>query len=381
MAATGSSRVEAFEGTPYVKARFTPPIPQERARRARIISATLITCVALVMIGGSLHVVLLGSMRMDEMRDKATYNLREEQTHLRAAGEDIVLHERNEAQKRAAAAASQSPAAYTPEEAEALLSKAQWDELASTVLVPAGAFAMGNNYNLADAQDQPQHSVTLPAFRIDKYLVTNAQYARFLAATGHRPPSNWKGGRIPEGQLLGPVTLVSWFDAAAYAQWAGKRLPTEAEWEKAARGTDGRRWPWGNTMDPKRLNTYYNVGSATRVNAYPNGASPYGVFDMAGNVAEWIEDDFLPYQGTSAAADLFQGKVARALNAEDRTMKLSEQVPVKGHYKVLRGGSWKSDPFSTATYHRSYAWPNYASDFFGFRCAQDVGQPHSGTAG
>jgi iron(II)-dependent oxidoreductase len=354
-----------------MKLRFTPPTAQERARRARVISATLITCMALVMIGGSLHVVLLGSIRMDEMRDKATYNLREEQAHLRAAGEDIVLHERNEALKRASAAAGEPLAAYTVEEAQALLSKEQWQELDTMVPIPAGPFEMGTNYSRADAQDQPQHKVTLPAFRIDKYLVTNAQYARFLAATGHRPPSTWKNGRIPEGQLLDPVTLVSWFDAAAYARWAGKRLPTEAEWEKAARGTDARRWPWGNTMDPKRLNTYYNVGAATRFDAYPNGVSPYGVFDMAGNVAEWVEDDFLPYQGTSAAADLFQGKVARALSTEDRSMKLSEQITVKGHYKVLRGGSWKSDPFSTATYHRSYAWPNYASDFFGFRCAQD----------
>lgn len=356
-----------------MKARFQPPSPQERGRRARFIQATLITCMALLMIGGSLHVVLLGSVRMDQMRDKATYNLTEEQSHLRAAGEDIVLHERNEKMKREAAEAQPVVRGYTVEQAQALLPKAQWDELDATVLVPAGAFQMGTNYNMADPQDQPQHGVTLPAFRIDKYLVTNAQYARFLAATGHRPPSTWKGGLIPDGKLLAPVTLVSWFDARAYAQWAGKRLPTEAEWEKAARGTDGRRWPWGNVMDPKRLNTYYNVGSATRVNAYPNGTSPYGAFDMAGNVAEWVEDDFLPYEGSNASADLFQGKVARVVSAEDRAMKLSDQIPVKGHYKVLRGGSWKSDPFSTSAYHRSYAWPNYASDFFGFRCAQDTG--------
>jgi formylglycine-generating enzyme required for sulfatase activity len=364
-----------------MKVRFAPPSPQERARRTRFVQATLITCVALLMIGGSLHVVLLGSIRMDEMRDKATYNLREEQSHLRAAGEDIVLHQRNEKLKRATAEAQPVAIGYTLEEADALLTKPQWDELDSTVLVPAGAFQMGTDYKLADPQDQPQHAVALPAYRIDKYLVTNAQYARFVAATAHRPPSTWKGGLIPEGKLLDPVTLVSWFDAQAYARWAGKRLPTEAEWEKAARGTDARRWPWGNAMDPKRLNTYYNVGSATKVDAYANGVSPYGVFDMAGNVAEWIDDDFLPYQGTSAAADLFQGKVARALSTEDRAMKLSDQVPVKGHYKVLRGGSWKSDPFSTATYHRSYAWPNYASDFFGFRCAQDAAAARAEASG
>ena len=93
---------------------------------------------------------------------------------------------------------------------------------------------------------------------------------------------------------------------------------------------------------------------------------------MAGNVDEWVQDDFLPYKGTDAAADVFQGKVARVLNAEDRAMNLSDMVPVNRQYKVLRGGSWKGDPFSTATYHRDYSWANYASDFYGFRCATDA---------
>jgi iron(II)-dependent oxidoreductase len=347
------------------------PNAQERERRSRYLAATFVTCVALLVIGGSLHVVMLGSVRMGEMRDKATYDVREEASHVRAAGEDIALHARNEHMKALANASG----GYTIEEAQALLSKEQWEELDSTIRIGAGPFLMGTNLERADAQDRPQHTVRLPDYRIDKYLVTNAQYARFLAATGHRPPSSWKNGRIAEGQLLFPVTLVSWYDASAYAEWAGKRLPTEAEWEKAARGTDGRRWPWGNTMDPKRLNTYYNVGSASNVDTYKLGVSPYGVFDMAGNVSEWVEDDFLPYEGTDADPDVFQGKVARTLSTEDRAMKLSEQIPVKQHYKVLRGGSWKSDPFSTAAYHRSYDWPNYASDFFGFRCAADAGGP------
>jgi gamma-glutamyl hercynylcysteine S-oxide synthase len=343
------------------------PTEAERMRRKRFLSATVITCIALVMIGGSLHVVRLGSLRMGEMRALATYNLKEESTRIRAAGEDIAIHEQNEERKN-------QSAGYTVAEAEALLAKEQWQELDSTVLIPAGKFLMGSDLKNADAASHPQHIVYLKAFRIDKYLVTNAQYARFIAATGHRPPSDWKNGKVQQGVLLHPVTLVNWYDATAYAKWAGKRLPTEAEWEKAARGTDGRRWPWGNEMDPARLNTYYNVGSATNVTAYANGASPYGVFDMAGNVDEWVEDDFLPYKGTDAPADVFQGKVARVLNAQDQAMKLSDMVPVNRQYKVLRGGSWKGDPFSTASYHRDYSWPNYASDFYGFRCASDAGK-------
>ena len=336
------------------------PTEAERLRRKRFLSATVITCIGLVVIGGSLHVVKLGSLRMDEMRALATYNLKEESARIRAAGEDIAIHEQNEERKN-------QSAGYTVAEAEALLTKEQWQELDSTVLIPAGKFLMGTNLKNADAASHPQHTVYLKAYRIDKY-------ARFIAATGHRPPSDWKNGKMQQGVLLYPVTLVNWYDAAAYAKWAGKRLPTEAEWEKAARGTDGRRWPWGNEMDPARLNTYYNVGSATNVTTYSNGVSPYGVFDMAGNVDEWVEDDFLPYKGTDAPADVFKGKVARVMNEQDRAMKLADMVPVNREYKVLRGGSWKGDPFSTASYHRDYSWPNYASDFYGFRCAADPGK-------
>lgn len=339
--------------------------PTEQLRRKRYFSATIITCIALVIIGGSLHVVKLGSIRMGEMRSLATYNLKEESTRIRAAGEDIALHEENENRKN-------QSAGYTVAEADALLTKEQWQELDSMVTIPAGKFLMGTNLKNADAAARPQHTVKLEAYRIDKYLVTNAQYARFIAATGHRPPSDWKNGKIQQGVLQYPVTLVNWYDASAYAKWAGKRLPTEAEWEKAARGTDGRRWPWGNEMDPARLNTYYNVGSASNVTTYANGVSPYGVFDMAGNVNEWVEDDFLPYKGTDAEPDVFKGKIAKVQDEQDQALKVADLVPVNKYYKVLRGGSWKGDPFSTATYHRDYSWPNYASDFYGFRCASNL---------
>ncbi|HEY5993258.1 MAG TPA: formylglycine-generating enzyme family protein [Gallionellaceae bacterium] len=342
------------------------PAPQTgRARRKRYLTATIVTCVVLLTVGGVLHVIKIGATRIEDMRRLASYDPKDMDRHIRAAGEDITLHHEHEF-------GAKHSAGYTVEEAEALLPKEKWAELDSVITIPAGPFAMGTNLERTDVQDHPQHTVTLPAYKIDKYPVTNAQYARFVAATGHRPPSSWKAGRIPEGELLKPVTLVDWFDAKKYAEWAGKRLPTEAEFEKAGRGTDARRWPWGNRMEPDRLNTYYNVGSATDVMAYVNGASPYGVMGLSGNVDEWVADDFAPYPGSDAPADLFKGKVARAESAQDRSLKVVELKPVNQQYKVLRGGSWKSDPFSTALYHRNFAFPYYASDFFGFRCAADI---------
>lgn len=342
-----------------------PLTEAERQKRRRYLHATLVTCVAAAVIGGSAHVVELGSKRMFEMRSKATYDLADMPNRMRAAGEDITLHQRHEVGKV-------KVDLYSEQELAALLKPEQWRELDSMVSVPAGPFIMGSNQESTGAQNRPQHTVTLPAYKIDKYLVTYAQYARFVVAKNYRPPSDWEQGRIPIGREMQPVTMVSWYDAHNYCAWANKRLPTEAEWEKAARGTDGRRWPWGNRMDTSRLNTYYTVGSATDVTKYPSGASPYGAMDMAGNVFQWMNDEFVAYPGSDAPAELFKAKVGRATTAEDRAMKVVDLVGVDAKYKVLRGGSWKSDPFSTATYHRNYSLPNLASDFFGFRCAADV---------
>ncbi|MGE0370439.1 MAG: formylglycine-generating enzyme family protein [Gammaproteobacteria bacterium] len=337
---------------------------EERIRRRRFLAATLVTCVALAMLGGIVHVLMLGADRLSYMKGKATYDLAEVDQRVRAAGEDLTLNRKNEHRQSV-------QKGYTVAEVEAMLPAAQWQELAVMVTVPAGEFLMGTDRERSDAQDQPRHRIHLAEYNIDKYPVTNAQYARFVAETGHRPPLHWEDGRIPPGLELHPVTMVSWFDATAYARWAGKRLPTEAEWEKAARGPDGRRWPWGDAMDATRLNTYYQVGSTTEVLRYPAGASVYGAVDMAGNVSEWIADDFRPYAGSTAPAELFQGKIGVANSPADRAMKVVDLVPVQGFYKVMRGGSWKSDPFSTSTYHRNFSWPHYASDFFGFRCAAD----------
>lgn len=339
---------------------------RERAKRKRYLSATLVTCAGLAVVGGSLHVVDIGHGRIfGEMRDKATYDVSQMHDRIRAAGEDSTLNKMNEA-----GALKTEP--YTLAELDTKLTPEQWSDINSQITIPAGPFRMGSDQERTSTQNRPEHKVNLPAYRMDKYPTTNIQYGRFVAENHYRTPSDWVNGRVPEGKELHPVTMVSWYDASNYCTWADKRLPTEAEWEKAARGDDARRWPWGDEMDAKRLNTYYSVGATTAVTAYPSGASPYGVMDMAGNVFQWIGEDFLPYAGSDAPQELFKGKIGVASTPQDRAMKVVDLVGVDAKYKVLRGGSWKSDPFSTAAFHRNYSWPHYASDFFGFRCAADV---------
>lgn len=329
--------------------------PEERATRKRYLLATLVTCISVVMVGSVLHVVKLGTLRLADMQNLSSIDASQVKSHIRAAGEEITTHEANETGKA-------NITMYTAETAQALLPKEKWAELDSIVSIPAGSFRMGTSSERADEQNGPEHVVDLPAYRIDKFPVTNAQYARFVAAKSYRVPLHWKGGRIPQGLLEHPVTMVTWSDAVAFCKWENKRLPTEAEYEKAARGTDGRNWPWGNNMDPARLNTYNRIGNTTPVNRYPEGKSPYGVMDMAGNVNEWTSTDFLPYPGSAAPRAMF-----------DPTAGGSTTVQVgKLLYKVLRGGTWKSDPFSTQTFHRNFSLPNYASDFYGFRCAMDA---------
>jgi len=196
---------------------------------------------------------------------------------------------------------------------------------AEMVLVPAGEFIMGSEEGDPDAYDceRPQHSVYLDAYWIDRTEVTNARFARFVEATlyetdaekaGHGDvyDPHWKSSQWefsvdwahPRDRLIGiseiedhPVVQVSWNDAAAYCEWAGKRLPTEAEWEKAARGADGRKYPWGDADPNEHLSNIGGVHATddgyqftAPVGSYPNGASPYGVLDMAGNVWEWVAD-------------------------------------------------------------------------------------------
>jgi serine/threonine-protein kinase len=224
------------------------------------------------------------------------------------------------------------------------------------VLVPAGPFLMGPN----------RREVHLDAFYMDRTPVTNRQFARFLQVTGYRPAhagleagrflAHWVRGAIPRGLEDHPVVNVSWNDACAYASWAGKRLPSEAEWEKAARGTDGRKYPWGKAEPgPTRAHYGGRHRGTSPVGAYPEGASPYGILDMAGNVLEWCED-----------VDEPQFYMDGPSRNPRNTMR-----PARPIY-VMRGGSWIFGAQSLRTYARTSFEPHYRFAGGGFRCARSV---------
>ncbi|MEO6907022.1 MAG: SUMF1/EgtB/PvdO family nonheme iron enzyme [Abditibacteriaceae bacterium] len=223
------------------------------------------------------------------------------------------------------------------------------------VLVPAGSFVMGTNNadregeNVPRTYDdaRPQHSVTLPAFYIDKTEVTNAAYLKFCRAINYPLPPDWKQGTYPVGEADFPVTRISWYEADAYAHWVGKRLPTEAEWEKAARGTDGRMYPWGNDWDAQKL--VWNRSKPDNVGSKPEGASPYGALDMAGNIFEWTSDWYTPYPKAPV-----------------------EYPEYNTTLKIVRGGGYYGYNFVVATFYRSVDYPRARSEWIGFRCAKDA---------
>lgn len=225
------------------------------------------------------------------------------------------------------------------------------------VTIPAGEFVLGSVPQAAASavlpSEVPPHSVEVAAFRLAQTPVTNAEYAEFVQATGHPAPAHWVDGLMPVQQARHPVTHVDWFDAQAFCRWAGGRLPTEAEWEKAARGADPRRiYPWGEAPpDRTRLNyRRSSKRSTTPVDHYPRGASPYGVLDMAGNVWEWTSSCYAPYpyQATDGRED-----------------------PHALGQRVLRGGSFASP---SAAYvrcaMRSLSYPTRRREHIGFRLAQ-----------
>jgi formylglycine-generating enzyme required for sulfatase activity len=229
------------------------------------------------------------------------------------------------------------------------------------VLIPAGEFLMGSDPSVdktAEDNEQPQHILSLPDYYLAKTPLTNAQYAAFVQATGHKQPRHWEGGKPPKGKEDHPVFYVSWHDAMAYCNWlaevTGKpyRLPSEAEWEKGARGSDGRIYPWGNRWDAERCNNLQGGPlDSTPVGAYPEGASPYGLLDMAGNVWEWTRSLYRDYP----------------YDPEDGR----EDVKAKGG-RVLRGGSWYSSLVGARCIVRVRYVPDVSYYFIGFRLVSPV---------
>ena len=219
------------------------------------------------------------------------------------------------------------------------------------IKIEGGKFKMGHvDPSITDAG--PETWMDVPKFYIDKYEVTNAQFKTFLEATDYEwkgKLSAWSLGKMPEEIANHPVTYVSWEDAKAYAKWVGKRLPTESEWEKAARGVDGRKYPWGNKFDSKKCNVKESgIAKTQPVGSYPDSASPYGVCDMAGNAAEWVEDWYKAYEGST------------------------QNNPDFGEtHKVLRGGSYFQSAGYT-TYERGKdRTDSWMKPYYGFRCALD----------
>jgi formylglycine-generating enzyme len=251
-------------------------------------------------------------------------------------------------------------------EAEAQMARIKIDpEYEKTIAIPAGEFVMGNQKG--HSTEQPERSIYLDQYWIDKYEVTFVQYYAFVNATGHRKPRLAGYLGVPTQDLprlmnpFSPVVGISWEDAAAYCQWKEKRLPTEAEWEKAAKGTEQRQWPWGNMDQPENANlkgrsdgTVYTAP----VGAFIGDKSPYGVFDLAGNVMEWVADwyqedyySFMPAKNPSGP------------EKGEKTAHFREQ-------RVIRGASWNDSIERGQTTIRFKMDPIYRDVTIGFRCVK-----------
>lgn len=231
-------------------------------------------------------------------------------------------------------------------------------------LIPAGEFLMGTSISNRDGgrDEYPERRIFLDAFYMDSLEVTNSRYLEFVKAAGHRIPEHprdktltlWQGATVPVAFKDHPVVNVAWADAEAYCTWAGRRLPTEAEWERAARGTTGRRFAWGN-MEPTRtlanyLNQWRNGGGLEPVGSHPQGASPEGIQDLQGNVWEWVADWYDPSYYEKGATHNPKG-------------------PDAGTRKVIRGSGWESEAPLLRSAHRLSSDPKNRNHSLGFRCA------------
>lgn len=225
------------------------------------------------------------------------------------------------------------------------------------VFVPAGDFTTGSDRGLAD--EQPVHVVNLDSFYIDKYEVTNKLYKDCVDAGECNPPwQNYFFANSPNRIYFGnsqfdnyPVVYVDWNMARAYCQWRGARLSYEAEWEKAARGEDGRTYPWGNELDCQKANYQNCVNRTCEVGIFEDGKSPYGAYDMTGNVWEWVADWY-------------------SQNYYSNSPRNNPVGPITGQSRVLRGGAWPR--FDMSAFHRSNFGPDYNTFDIGFRCAMDA---------
>lgn len=238
---------------------------------------------------------------------------------------------------------------------------------APMVLIPPGSFHMGVPAGARDGgrDEYPNHEVLLKSYYIDTYEVTNGQYLEFVRATGHRKPQHpskpdrnlWQDGLVPETIMARPVINVDWYDANAYCRWAGKRLPTEAEWEKAARGTDDRRFPWGNVEPTDRHLNYSQgwIGEKTLmpVGSYEAGKSPYGLYDVAGNVWEWVADWYDPFY-------------------YEKSPPKDPRGPETGTHKVIRSSGWQVETPQVRIFTRIKSDPKDRNESTGFRCAKDA---------
>ncbi|WP_058866531.1 formylglycine-generating enzyme family protein [Chloracidobacterium thermophilum] len=224
------------------------------------------------------------------------------------------------------------------------------------IAIPGGEYLIGRNSgDFLDPYEKPQHTVTLRPFYIDRTEVTNADYQKFIKATGHPAPAYWVGGQFEPGKELFPVTGVTLSDAEAYARWAGKRLPTEEEWEAAAHGRTPTIFPWGNAFDPSRANVKASgLGVPVRVGTYPAGASPFGVLDMTGNVWEWTASEARLYPGSTEKPPSWD----KPLNPGTRL-------------QIIRGGAFTEDTRRCTVTYRNWVPSDFKARELGFRCAQD----------